>query len=108
MAKEGRQEELQRLTCPKCGNNRKFTGENQRRVFFQNFKYTDYKKTGEEGKEQQVVNYSPMYSDDGKMGYDVIYCADSDCVKKQGGVRTEVWIKKGVTPHHRRQAKARE
>lgn len=104
MAKEKmhRQEEIQQLICPKCGNNKKFTGENQRKVFFQNFKYTGYRKLDESNKEQHVVNYSPMYSEDGRMNYDVIYCADAVCVKKNGGARIEVWLKRGVTPHYRK------
>lgn len=97
MAKEPRQEELQRLVCPKCGNNKKFTGENaKRKVFLQNFKYTDYRKQNEDGKEIQVVSYSPTYSDKGKMGYDVIYCADIACVEKNHGTRVHVWARRGV------------
>lgn len=103
--KEARQEEQQRLVCPRCGNNKKFTGENQREVFFQNFKYTDYRKVGSKGEERQVVGYSPMYSDEGRMGYDVIYCADIDCVAKNGGTRIEVWLRRGVVPFYRREEK---
>jgi hypothetical protein len=105
MPKTNRQEEVQQLVCPKCGNNKKFTGENQRKVFFQNFKYTGYRKLGEDEKEKYVVNYSPMYSEDGRMGYDVIYCADVVCVKKNGQ-RVEVWLKRGVIPHYRKGDKA--
>jgi adenine-specific DNA methylase len=80
-------EEVQRLTCPKCGNNTKFRGENtKRKVVYQNFKFTDYKKMGGEAQneERNVVNYSANFFAEGDAGFDIIYCAEKACQEKFG------------------------
>src|SRR3954467_15803218 len=79
-------EEVQRLTCPKCGNNTKFRGENtKRKAVYQNFRFTDYKKlVGETNEEHNVINYSANFFPEGDGGYDIIYCADKACQEKFG------------------------
>ena len=99
MSKEARIEEKQRLTCPNCGNDTKFRGENtKRKVVYQNFKFTDYKRLhGPKNEERNVVTYSPNYFEDGEQGFDIIYCGSVECYKKHGE-RTIVYRRHGAKP----------